>query len=304
MTNYKSISNLIDLYPYLTLRTHTIAEYFFKAKSREDLQRAKKFSIQNNVPLLILGGGSNIAFIKEKFDGLIVKNEYIKKEIIKEDNDQVTLLISSGYPTSLIVSYTVEAGIAGFEYQKGLPGTLGGAIAMNSKWTNPISYISDSLQSATILDTQGNFKKVDRSYFQFAYDYSTLKKTGEIFVEGIFQCKKINRLILEKRAKEAFDYRLRTQPHGVATCGCFFKNISQKEQNLKNLPSTSVGYLIDHSGLKNLSVGSFYVSGKHANFIVNKNKGDPKDLIKLLDIIKKKVKKKYAVELEEEVIIV
>lgn len=298
------VSENVDLFPYLTLRTHTVAQYFFEAKSKEDLQKAKKAVIELKLPILLIGGGSNAAILSERIGGLVVKNSYINKEIIKENKDYVTLLLSSGYPMSMIVAYTVENGYQGFEYQKGLPGTLGGAIAMNSKWTKPYCYVSDSLQEAVLLDSQGEFKSVDKSYFQFAYDYSTLKKTGEIFIEGIFQCQKIDPKILDIRAKEAADYRLKTQPVGLATCGCFFKNISQKDQQEKNLPTTSVGYLLDNLGLKNLSIGSFTVSGKHANFIINRGHGDPHDLVKLLSIIKDKVKKKYGIILEEEVVVI
>lgn len=294
----------IDLFPYLTLRTHTTAQYFFEAKTKEDLQKAKKAAIKLNLPILFIGGGSNIALLNNTYHGLIVKNSYIKKEIIKEDDNSVTLLFSSGYPVSMIVNYTIENGYQGFEYQKGLPGTLGGAIAMNSKWMRPISYISDSLQSAILLDNKGEFKHVDRSYFEFSYDYSTLKKTGEIFVEGVFCCKKQDPKILTEKSQEALGYRMKSQPIGVATCGCFFKNISLQTQKEKKLPSTSVGYLLDSLGLKNLTVGDYAVSDKHANFIINRGNGNPQDLVKLLGIIKEKVRNKYGIELEEEVIII
>lgn len=293
-----------NLFLCLTLRTKTTAKYFFTAKTKLDLQNAKKASIKFKIPLLIIGGGSNLVILRDCFDGLVVKNEYIKKEIISEKDNLVTLLLSSGLQMSQIVIFTIESGIEGFEYQKGLPGTLGGAIAMNSKWTRPYSYVSDTLQSALILDSQGNFKEVDRSYFQFKYDYSILKKTNEIFIEGVFLCKKINQSILAKRAAETLEYRLKTQPHGAATCGCFFKNISEDIKQQKNLPTTSAGYLIDKLALKNFSVGSYSISDVHANFIINKGQGDSKDLVKLLSTVKEKVKDKFGIELEEEVVII
>jgi len=147
-------------------------------------------------------------------------------------------------------------------------------------------------------------KKVAKSYFKFAYDYSILQKTGEIVLEAVFRLKKIDPKILQDRAARSFKYRKKTQPFGVASSGCFFRNISDEEKNKRNLPTASAGYLIDKAGLKGFTVGGFYVSPIHANFIINKGNGKNEDLIKLLGIIKKGVKEKFGVELEEEVIII
>ena len=100
--------------------------------------------------------------------------------------------------------------------------------------------------------------------------------------------------ILKERAEEAFNYRKQTQPMGEKTSGCFFKNVDGK----------SAGQMIDQAGLKNFSVGNFYVSPIHANFIINRGNGQAKDLVELVRIIKEKVKEKFGVELEEEIIYV
>jgi UDP-N-acetylmuramate dehydrogenase len=204
---------------------------------------------------------------------------------------------------SLVVRETVQEGLSGFEYHMGLPGTLGGAIYMNSKWTKNLSYAGDNLISAQITDREGNERTVDRDYFEFAYDYSILQKTGEIFLEGIFRLHKEDPAILDERAKGAQAYRKETQPFGVATGGCFFQNISDAEKEKLNLPTKSAGYLVDKSGLKGFQIGAFQVSTKHANFIINTGNGTPEDLHKMLNHIKKTVKEKYGVDLKEEVII-
>lgn len=283
-----------DLFPYVTLRTHTKAEWFIDVKSREELIEARKYAIEKNLPFFILGGGSNLALMQNQMKGLVVKNSYQKFRVISENDQYVELLVSSGYPVSRLVQQTVELGYEGFEYQKGLPGTVGGAIYMNSKWTHPLSYFSDHLLYAYLINDRGQDKKVDKNYFQFAYDYSILQRTKEIVLEAVFRLKKVSPDILAKRSTEAFEYRLKTQPFGVATSGCFFRNPGNQ----------SAGYLIDKAGLKKLTIGDFTVSDKHANFIINKGKGKPKDLIKLIAEIKSKVKEKFGVELKEEVILV
>lgn len=293
-----------DIGNFLTLKTKVIAQYFFQAKTREDLVDIKRYSLEKKLPLLIIGGGSNFAIVKEKIEGIVVKNDYKKLEILEDKNNQVTISVSSGYPVSLLIARSIEMGWSGFEYHLGLPGTVGGAIYMNSKWTKPLNYFSDNLISAYLLDNQSKVKKVDKKYFNFAYDFSILQKTKEILLEGIFCLKKDDPKKIKKRADDALTYRKKTQPFGVFTSGCFFQNISEEEKQRKNLPTTSAGYLIDKAGLKGFSIGDFYVSDIHANFIINKGNGKREDLIKLLSIIKNKIKEKFEIELKEEVIIV
>jgi len=291
-----------NLKPYNTLKTEAFASYFFEAKEKEDLVNIKKYSLFFQLPLLIIGGGSNLVFIRKKIDKLVVKNSYVSLEKLLEDKNYVYVKASSGLPMAFLVNESIKNGWSGLEYHYGLPGTVGGAIYMNSKWTNPLSYVGDYLEKAVLIDNQGCLKEVDRYYFQFAYDYSILQKTQEILVEVVFKLKKEKKELVKKRAQEALIYRKKTQPFGVFSSGCFFQNISEKERLEKKLPTTSSGYLIDKAGLKNFSVGDFYISPIHANFIINKGNGKASDLKKLLKIVKKKVKEKFGVKLKEEVI--
>ena len=265
-----------------------------EARTREDLIEGKNFALKNKLPLFILAGGSNLAIIKDKIKGLVIKNSYKELKIIKETEKDILLSVSSGYPVSLLVSETVSKGYEGFEYHKGLPGTVGGAVYMNSKWTKPTSYFGDSLVAGYLIDYRGKIKKVEKDYFKFGYDYSILQKTGEIVLEAVFKLTKTNPKILLERARSAFEYRKKTQPMGMATSGCFFRNVNGK----------SVGQMIDKAGLKGFGIGDFYVSPIHANFIINRGHGKSEDLLKLVRMIKEKVKNKFGVELKEEVIII
>ena len=295
LTDYRlRIEKNKDLSHFLTLRNHVKAEYFLEAATREDLVNAKRYSLKENLPLFILGGGSNLAITKEKLKGLVVKNNYRDLKVLKESKDSVVVSISSGYPVSLLIAKCLTNGWSGFEYHQGLPGTVGGAIYMNSKWTKPPVYFGDDLIYAYLIDKKGKVKKVNRNYFKFAYDYSILQNTSEIVLEGIFELKKTDPKILREKAAFALDYRKKTQPFGIASSGCFFRNPGK----------ISAGYLIDKAGLKGYSVGDYFVSPIHANFIVNRGNGKRGDLIKLLNIIKERVKEKFGVELKEEVIVI
>lgn len=285
------IEQNINLKNFHTLKTNVIAKYFTRVTTPAEIIKAIKFAHEKKIPYLLLGGGSNIAFLSNKISLLVIKNDYQKFKVIDNNKEKLKVIVSSGYPSHQFVSKIINLGGEGVEYHYGLPGTIGGAIYMNSKWTKPLSFFGDNLQKAILIDKNFQLKTVNRQYFAFDYDYSILQKTKEILVEAEFQFKKNCPQILKERARFAFDYRKKTQPQGVFTAGCFF-------QNINNL---SAGYLIDKAGLKEKKIGDFLVSSLHANFIINQGNGQPEDLKKLLNLIKNEVKKKFKINLKEEV---
>ena len=290
-----------DLSPYLTMKMKTMAEYYFEPESIDDWMKALRIIDEFNIPYHVIGGGSNIAVMSDLIEGVVLKNSLRLFKIEHEADDYVDVTIGSGNPMSQLVSETIKRGWSGFEYQRGLPGTIGGAIYMNSKWTDPLSYVGDTLLIGTIIDREGEVRIESRDYFNFSYDYSKLQDTKEVFLQGVFRLMKHDVGELEQRAKQVQDYRHKTQPFGVATGGCFFQNISEKEQVKYSLPSRSAGYLIDEVGLKGVKVGGFQISNKHANFIENVGNGNASDLTKLVNKIKSKVLEKYKVRLKLEV---
>jgi UDP-N-acetylmuramate dehydrogenase len=289
---------------HLTLRTETVAALYLEAESGEDLKNAVQIASELSIPVFILGGGSNLAILKDRIEALVIRNMYVKKEIINDTEEYADVLFSGGYPMSRVVKETTEAGLSGFEYHLGLPGTIGGAVYMNSKWTMPVSYAGDSLISAQIMSKDGAIRTVNREYFEFAYDYSVLQKTREFFIEGVFRLKKEDPEVLKKRAQDSLRYRKETQPFGVNTGGCFFQNITEEDKVRNKLPTKSAGYLIDKAGLKGKKVGGYVVSDKHANFIINTGTGKPEDLKTILTEIKATIKEKYGVDLKEEVVVI
>lgn len=299
-----TIQTNIDLYPHTTLRMRAVANFFCIVRSREDLLEALNYSRAHAIPYIMLGGGTNIAITREVVDALVIKNVYIEKKIIKEAKDFADLMVSSGYPITKLVNEAVDLGLEGIEYHLGLPGTVGGAIYMNSKWTNPECYFGDALLSAEVIDKEGNIRTVERDYFRFAYDFSLLQNTHEVLLQAIFRMKKVEPTILRERAESAKNYRKKTQPAGTASLGCFFQNITEEEKLRAGVDTRSAGSLIDKAGLKNLQVGKFKVSEEHANFIINEGGGSPEDLGVLMKTIKEKIKNNYNIELREEVVVI
>ncbi len=298
-----AVKENINISAYTTMRTECVARFFIDALSESELVSAIKFAHDGNIPWTILGGGSNVVFGKSRYEGLVIRNRLSDINIVSETEDEVVVKIGSGAIVGSVIDFCIRHGYQGLEYHFGLPGTIGGAIVMNSKWTNPKNYFGDNLTHAMLIGNDGVLKKVDHEYFRFEYGYSFLQDSGDVLVWAEFRLKKSDPIIIKKRAQESLEYRKKTQPIGVATSGCYFKNLSPEISEKLGLKTTSAGYLIDSAGLKGLTVGAFTVSDKHANFIVNTGKGSPADLIKLAGIIKKRILDKYGIDLVEEVIV-
>ena len=286
----------VILAPYTTFKVGGPAEFYFQAHTQDDLLNAIKAAHELKIPLHLLGGVSNVMIDDKGLKGLSVRNMYQLKEVIEETDDEVFLKVGSGYNMTRLAQETAEAGYEGFEYHFGLPGTLGGGIFMNSKWTAhpPTHYIGDDLVRAAVANHAGDVREEPHEYFQFAYDYSILQDTREFVIWALFKMKKNDPKILLQRNKDATEYRKKTQPFGVATSGCFFQNVEGQ----------SAGQIIDELGLKGLKVGGVHVSEIHANFIINDGTGTVQDVQKLVETIKSIVKEKRNIDLKAEVIIV
>lgn len=283
----------VVLKPYSTFKMGGPAEYYVAVEDEDELVKAIRVAHKLKLPLRVLGGASNIVISDTGIKGLVIRNITSQKKILNEDADSVLMHISSGYPMTRLAKETAASGYSGFEHHLGLPGTLGGALFMNSKWVDPdhTYYVGDALERAMIIEKTGDTKIVDKAYFEFGYDYSVLQKTGEIVVWAEYRLLKVDANSLIEAGKKLLAYRHRTQPHGVMTSGCFFKNVAGE----------SAGKLIDQAGLKGYKVGGAYVSDMHANFILNDGSASTQDVHKLLADIKQRVKKYHNVDLEQEV---
>ena len=203
-----------------------------------------------------------------------------------------------------LVRFSVEEGLAGLGNAVGLPGSVGGAVFMNSKWTHPAGYVGDVVYQAKILTLKWEVKVVPKSYFQFAYDTSSITKNTRIVLSVVFALQKVIKMALWKIANETILYRHETQPQGVRSPGCTFRNISECRGTIgaDAKHTTSAGFLVDHAGCKGMHVGDAYVSDMHANFIYNHGNATAADVVQLLEKIRKKVFDQFGVTLQEEIV--
>jgi len=277
---------------YNTFRIGGRAKYFFVAKTKEDLVKAVRVAKKLGLPFFVLGGGSNLLINDEGFKGLVIK---------------------FGQPLSLYV-------LKGLEWAVGIPGTIQGAV-----WSNAGAFkksMKDVVKEVEVFDTKtGKVKIFKNKDCRFSYRNSIFRKEKNLIILSV----KINsKTSNTKKIKQYLDYRKKTQPLEFPSAGSIFKNpknlvageLLGEESKLSSSPfaaaregdedkSSSSAFaaarLIEECGLKGKKIGEVQISKKHANFIINLGDGKAKDVKKLINLIKKSVKKKFKINLEEEI---
>ncbi|MDO8638006.1 MAG: UDP-N-acetylmuramate dehydrogenase [Candidatus Daviesbacteria bacterium] len=292
---------------YTTAGVGGPAKYFYKAASVEKLIEATEFANSQNLPVLILGEGSNLLISDAGFPGVVIKNE-IKgilgfKQILK---------VGAGTLLSQLVATTVRQNLAGLQKLAGIPGTVGGAIRGNAGAYG--SSIGDCITKVTTFDP-ANKKLINftKKQCQFNYRDSIFKRNNLIILGGHFKLIK-GLKNLKKESEKILKDRLSKNYWEGKNPGSFFKNIlaeNLSEEILKLIPQDKImhgkipaGFLLESIGAKGMKVGKVEVSLNHANLLINKGGGKTSDFIKLAGVLAKKVKDKYGINLEPEVQIV
>lgn len=310
--NAMNFTKNVSLAPFTTFKIGGPAEFFYEAGTVSELVEAVTKGRKLGLQITILGGGTNVLIGDKGIRGIVIKNNTAAITIRGAKGSyragrkvgSVYVEADSGVVFNKLVRFTVEEGLGGLEAHLGLPGTVGGAIFMNSKWTNPISYVGDAVYQATILTPKNETNIVDRSYFRFGYDSSVIQKTGDIVLKVVFALTPGQKDDLWKMANESIEYRRASQPQGVKSPGCTFRNLSQADAIAISSPNqtTSAGFLVDHAGLKGVSVGDAQISPVHGNFIINTGHATAHDVVTLIELARRKVKEQFGVELLEEIV--
>lgn len=289
-----SLRENVDMSVYATLKVGGPAEFYMEVSTEEEMIHAIQVAHELQIPYYVFGGISNVVIGESGLKGLVIRNMVSFKEIIEETDEYVILRVGSGYNMSRLAKETAAEGWSGLEYHLGLPGTVGGGVAVNSGWYahKPDKYVGDPLVRGLLVTADGSTKIVVHDYFKFAYDYSVLKDTHEVLVWIEFKLLKADSVELLQHGQDALTHRKNTQPFGVPTSGCFFQNVD----------GISAGKIIDEAGLKGYTIGGAQVSMKHANFIENTGSATAHDIAELVAYVKNKVKEHSGIELEEEII--
>lgn len=261
------------------------AKVVFRPENLKELSFFLK-EIKDFNTIKVLGAGSNTLIRDGGFNGVIIKFGKSFSHISLFDSN--TIIAGTSVLDKNISNFAFENSLSGFEFLSCIPGTIGGAVRMNSGcYGQDISKILVSVQA---MDLNGNIKIINSSDIKFYYRGSDLEE-NLVFISATFKGKKIEKSLISKKMNDFIIKKKNDQPSKIKTCGSTFKN-----------PLNNKAWkLIKDSGCEKLKVGDAQFSDKHCNFLVNKGNAKSKDFESLIQQVKDKVLDKTGIKLELEI---
>lgn len=281
------------LHWHTSFRVGGKADLIFFPKNEDSLIAAVRVAKEHNVPIFVLGNGSNLLIRDGGIHGLVISLKRIEGKIDLEPISEKTYMVTAFAGISLpkFVIYTINMNLQGIETLIGIPGTLGGALKMNAGAEG--TEIKDVVHSIKIINWDGEIKRIMKDEIRFDYRKAEFPSEG-IFLNASIELRRGNKKDLLQKVKELLKKRNSNQPITEWGAGSVFKNP----------PGKYAGQLIESAGFKGFALGDAVVSPKHANFIINKGKAKAKDIEELIKQIQKKVLLKTGICLEPEINIV
>jgi UDP-N-acetylmuramate dehydrogenase len=282
MSQAPHLQTLHPLDRYTTLKIGGKARYFCEIFSLHDYLEVLNFSQKVNLPLFILGRGSNTLFVDEVFEAIVVVN---KIQHLQWDLPEV--ICGAGYNISLLAVKASRQGYSGLEGASGIPASVGGAIFMNAG--SGLWETQSSLLWVKTINNRGEVSFKNKTDLSFSYRHSSFHENGDFIIEAAFKLNASD--IAWDLQQSIIKKRIATQPYKQPSAGCFFKNPE----------GLSAGALIDKAGLKGLEHRGAAVSTIHANFLINHSNATATDLLELSRRVQQEVLEKTGVKLEQEV---
>ena len=264
------------------------ADIFALVDSEEKLQKVLKIVKENNMPITIVGNGTNLLVRDGGIRGIVIKYTANNYEI---KNDKVK--VSTGISNARLAKILLDNNLSGFEFAAGIPGTIGGALVMNAGAYG--GEIKDLVKKTKYIDLNNNeIKVINNDEQKFEYRKSIFQSINCIILETIFQLNEGDKEVIKQKMDEYAKKRKESQPLEFPSAGSTFKRGED----------FVTAKLIDEAGLKGLTIGGAEVSTKHAGFIVNKGNATANDIIKLINKVKEEVFNKFGKTIKEEVKII
>ena len=271
---------------HTTFRIGGPAKYFVIPETKEEVKEIIACCKNADMPYYILGNGSNLLVSDKGYEGVVIQ---IFKNMNQITLDGDTITSQAGAILSSVANKALDAGLTGFEFAAGIPGTLGGACVMNAGAYG--GEMKDVLVSVTVLTPEGDFLTIPKEELELGYRTSIIAKKNYIVLEAKIKLTKGEKEAIKARMDELKAQRTTKQPLEYPSAGSTFKR--------------PVGYfagkLIQDAGLRGFQVGGAQVSEKHCGFVINKDQATAADVAELMRQVSLKVKEQFGVELEAEV---
>lgn len=254
--------------------------------NEEEIAKLIQLLEREGVKYFIMGNGSNLLVADEGYSGIVIKLSDYFSAVRIEDN---RVIAKAGILLSTLSKRIAKEAFIGFEFASGIPGTVGGAITMNAGAYD--GEMKDCVEKVKVLTRSGEIMEFSNEEMHFGYRISDVKRNDYIVLETVFRFEKGDIEIIKEKIRDFTERRTSKQPLTLPSAGSMFKR--------------PVGYyagkLIDDSGLRGVRVGDAQVSEKHCGFVVNRGNATCKEILELIEIVRKVVRDNYGVMLETEV---
>ncbi len=284
----KFIKKGVDLSRCTTIRVGGAARFFATPADVDELVECVKFAQDMDIPIFILGGGSNTVF--GNVNGLVVSMALLRNMKVMETEQGLSISAQAGVPLKDIVSLGVKKNLKGIYKLLGFPATVGGAVSMNAGAFGV--EISEFIREVEFISWSCERVRVDAKELKFGYRSSPFPEAG-IVSSVVFHIGKATEPVVEDY-KTIRRKRKKSQPINMPTSGSTFKNPREG----------FAGELLERAGMKGYKVGDIAFSTVHANFMVNLGSARVDEVRKLISKAKERVYEEFGVRLEEEVRIV
>ena len=261
------------------------ADYFIRPQTTDQLQDIVKRCNENNLPIYVLGFGSNLLVADEGVRGAVIQLKTDNFSQMNFSKEQVSA--GAGAELGRLLLTCAKKGLSGLEPLAGIPGSVGGSVRMNAGGN--FGDIGAVVESVTLMDKDGRIFQKSKPELQF--DYRRTNITARFILEAKINLAQGNPDQITRNIKEIWVFKKNNQPLNTINSGCIFKNPR----------GLSAGAMIDRAGLKGMQMGGAIVSEKHANFIIARKGCTSKDVMRLIDLIREKVRNQFNIELELEI---
>jgi UDP-N-acetylmuramate dehydrogenase len=257
-------------------------------KDMVELRKVVRYARRKDIPILILGKGTNLVVRDKGIRGWVISlTQGMKK--VQLDGDVIEA--EAGLSLQRLVQFSIQKNLTGLEPFFGIPGTVGGGLAMNAgAWGVELK---DILLSITLMNEKGEVVERPRKKLKFSYRRLAIPPTW-IILKGRFQLKKGRKEEILEHVRSYSEIRKRTQPLDYPSAGSIFKNPAEGP----------AGKWIEEAGLKGFRMGQAMVSDRHANFIINLGKATAQEVINLMEWVERKIYEEKAISLEREIRVV
>jgi UDP-N-acetylmuramate dehydrogenase len=289
MTSLDDLRDLVrldePLAPHTWLKVGGPAQMYAEPSTVEELQQLVKAADSDDVPVRVLGGGSNLLVRDEGVSGLVIR---LVGDVFTQTTIDGSIVRAGGAaPLSNVISQSVSEGLSGLETLVGIPGTIGGAVKGNAGGRH--GEIGDYVRSVNVVTSRGDCFSRSGDELTFEYRFSGINELAILTVE--LELKPGNIEEITRRMRQFWITKKATQPFSFQSAGCIFRNPR----------GMSAGTLIEQSGLKGTRIGGAEVSDRHANFIVTHEGATSNDVLNLIEVIRSRVNEVHGIELELEI---